>query len=87
MVCAQLVAFGSVSQTREERRARKEMKKEREREERRRALMQDEQEGNGESLGNGHAGHVNGNGHYVAENKLQRPLREDSDGTEDEIIR
>ena len=85
MVCAQLVAFGRVSQSREEIRARRELKREREREERRRARMHEEQEGNEESLENGDARHVNGNGHCKADRK-QQLMRDDSEGTEDEII-
>ncbi|MCJ1387006.1 hypothetical protein MMC17_010135 [Xylographa soralifera] len=82
MVCAQLVAFGSVSQAREEGRERKARK--REREERRKAPnVSDLGEGmkvNGElRLENGHALHT------TAEE--QPPMtRDDSEGTEEEMI-
>ena len=87
MVCAQLVAFGHVSQSREERKVRKEMKREREGEDRKRALKLEEQKEYGESQGNGHAKHIIANENYGVDTKLQELIRDDSEGTEDEIIR
>ncbi|MCJ1400081.1 hypothetical protein MMC11_003284 [Xylographa trunciseda] len=82
MVCAQLVAFGSVSQAREEGRERRERKKERE--ERRKALnVSDLGEGRiangGHRLENGHALHITIDEHPPI-------TRDDSEGTEEEII-
>ncbi|MCJ1288016.1 hypothetical protein MMC26_007369 [Xylographa opegraphella] len=82
MVCAQLVAFGRVSQAREEGRERKERK--REREERGKALNisnlgEDKQAKGGHRLENGSTIHV-----AIDE---QRPVMgDDSEGTEEEII-
>ena len=82
MVCAQLVAFGSVSQAREEGRERKERK--REREERRKAhnvtaVGEGKEAGGGQRFENGHALHVTIDEHPPI-------TRDDSEGTEEEII-
>ena len=98
MVCAQLVAFGSVSQSREERRERREKK--REREERRmeesrvqqlKAVLGPSKQVNGGThrLGNGDLLHTNGTTNGCANNgneKAQAYVRDDSEGTDDEII-
>ncbi|MCJ1431479.1 hypothetical protein MMC27_000832 [Xylographa pallens] len=83
MVCAQLVAFGSVSQAREDGRERKEKNK-REREERRKAhnisnLGEGKEANGGQRLENGHA--LN-----IMINKQPPMTRDDSEGTEEEII-
>ncbi|MCJ1395554.1 hypothetical protein MMC18_008440 [Xylographa bjoerkii] len=82
MVCAQLVAFGSVSQAREEGRERRE--RTREREERRTAR-------NTSDLGEGkeaNGGHRLENGHAKPITIDEQPpmTRDDSEGTEEEII-
>ena len=82
MVCAQLVAFGSVSQAREEGRERKE--RTREGEERRKALHisglgKDEEANGGQRLENGHA--LN-----ITIDELPLMTRDDSEGTDEEII-
>ena len=89
MVCAQLVAFGSVSQAREEGRERKARKKEGD--ERRKRLKTSEHNGT-------YVGHLveNGNGVYAKDDDLRLLMKCDSDGTpsegspsddtEDEII-
>jgi len=82
MVCAQLVAFGSVSQAREEGRERKVRK--REREERRKALHisdlgEDKEANGGQRLENGHALNTT-----IDEQPFT--TRDDSEGTEEEII-
>jgi len=98
MVCAQLVAFGSVSQSREERRERREKK--REKEERRMEEWRTDQmkaglgankEDNGGvyRLGKGDMLHTNGStsGNTNDENGNVRSfVRDDSEGTDDEII-
>ncbi|MCJ1479141.1 hypothetical protein MMC13_007825 [Lambiella insularis] len=80
MVCAQLVAFGSVSQAREEGRERKERK--RETEERKKALT------NGDLHKGANGSYRCENGHAMQVNKGDSPpsSKDDSEGTEDEII-
>jgi hypothetical protein len=95
MVCAQLVAFGSVSQSREERRERRERKREKEdrrMEERRldqmKAGVGASKEVNGVCrLGNGDTMHTYGTNGTIDENRKATSFtRDDSEGTEDEII-
>ena len=94
MVCAQLVAFNSVSQSREQRRERRERK--REKEERRTEEWRVEQM----KAGLGSSNQANGTHRLVNDDilhkygangtgekgKAQSSIKDDSEGTEDEII-
>jgi len=82
MVCAQLVAFGSVSQAREEGRERKERK--REREERRKAFTSSDL-GEGKEANGGYR-LENGHGLHIRIDEDQLMTKDDSEGTEEEII-
>lgn len=95
MICAQLVAFGSVSQSREERRERRERKREKEdrrmeewRLDQMKAEVGASKEANGVCrLGNGDTMHMYGTNGTIDENRKATSFtRDDSEGTEDEII-
>lgn len=82
MVCAQLVAFGSVSQAREEGRERKERKQESE--ERKKAPMNEDHQPH--KAANGDYKGENGYAKYVVVEQSPSTPKDDSEGTEDEII-